>query len=142
MINHANGLAETLARGYKLAESSMGIRSDQPLTEAKGWKEMVEGIDNPERAATTALLLDNYRKYRAGLDEATTTLQVGNFDKFAFPILSIVSENLVAQDLVSVQPLEGPSGQVFFMNFTAGQQKGDVARGTKIWDARTAHADR
>lgn len=142
MISHAKQLAETLAKGYELAETSMGIRANQSLTEAAGWKEMVEGISDPARAAVTALLLENYRSYRGGLDEATTTLQVGNFDKFAFPILSIVSENLVAQDLVSVQPLGGPSGQVFFMNFVAGQQKGDVARGTKIWDARTAHADR
>jgi len=61
-----------------------------------------------------------------------STLQVGNFDKFAFPILTIVSENLVAQDLVSVQPLDGPSGLVFYMNFTTGQQKGNTARGAKV----------
>ena len=141
-MTYANTLAETIARGYALADTSMGLKRNQTLAEAKGWKEMVKDISDPRKAITTALLLENYRKYRAGLDETTSTLQVGNFDKFAFPLLSIVSENLIAQELVTLQPLEGPSGQVFYMNFTVGQQKGNIARGTKIWDARTAHVDR
>lgn len=135
-------LAETYIRGHRLAEAGMGITSKQSLTEAKGWKEMVESIRDPQKRAFTAIMLENYRKYRSGLDEATSTLQIGNYDKWAFPMISIVSENLIAQDLVSVQPLEGPNGTVFFMNFNAGQTKGNVARGSKIWDARTGHADR
>lgn len=135
-------LAKTLARGMELANTSIGVKSTQPLTEAKGWKEIVEPIKDPMKRATTAILLENYKTYRNSLDEATSTLQIGNFDKFAFPILTIVSENLVAQDLVSMQPLDGPSGLVFYMNFTTGQQKGNSPRGAKVWDARTGHADR
>jgi hypothetical protein len=138
----SNQLAETFVRGTRLAETSMGIGVKDSLIEAKGWKEMVAGIKDDKKRALCAIMLENYRKYRKGLDEATSTLQVGNFDKWAFPIISIVSENLIAQDLVSVQPLEGPSGLVFFMNFTAGQSKGNVQRGAKIWDARTGHAER
>lgn len=141
MINHAAKLAENLVRGYELANSTMGITKDQSLCEASGWQEMVEDIGCPEKAAITALMLENYKQYRQGLDETSTTLQVGNFDKFAFPLISIVSENLVAQDLVSLQPLDGPTGQIFFMNFVTGQAKGDRPRGAKVWDARTAHAD-
>lgn len=141
-ITEADGLAKTLAKGIELSEKPLGISKTQPLHEAKGWKEIVRGIDDPIKRATTALLLENYKQYRSNLDEATATMQIGNFDKFAFPILSIVSENLVAQDLVSVQPLDGPSGLIFYMNFTTGQSKGNVSRGAKIWDARSGHADR
>lgn len=142
MIHQAKNLAEAFVRGHKLAETSMGIGTKDSLLEAKGFKEMVSGIKDDRKRAFTALMLENYRQYRSQLDEATTTLQVGNFDKWAFPIISIVSENLIAQELVSVQPLEGPSGLVFYMNFTTGQGKGKVARGQTVWDARTGHADR
>lgn len=135
-------LAKSIERGYRLANTPMGVSGNQSLTEAKGWKEIVEGIHCDEKRARTALILENYRTYRSELDETSTTLSVGNFDKFAYPLLTIVSENLVAQDLVSVQPLEGPSGLIFYMNYTTGQQKGNTARGAKVWDARTGHADR
>ena len=141
-MHNMDQLAKVIARGMELARTPLGITAKQPLTEAKGWKEIVSDIKDPIKQATTAIILENYRNYRNGLDEATSTMQIGNFDKFAFPILTIVSENLVAQDLVSVQPLDGPSGLIFYMNFTTGQQKGNTARGAKIWDSRTGHVDR
>ena len=135
-------MAKTLARGRELSRASMGITKGGKLTESKGWQEMVEGIKDEGKQAFVSLMLENYRQMRSSLDETTTTLQVGNFDKWAFPILSVVSENLIAQDIVSVQPLEGPTGQVFYMNFTTGQNKGNVPRGSTVWDARTGRADR
>lgn len=142
MSTKAKQLAELFAKGSRLAETPMGVTEKQPLTEAKGWKEMLEGIEDESRKPFVALMLENYKEYRMGLDETTTTLQVGNYDKFAFPMLSIVAENLIAQELVSVQPLEGPSGLIFYMNFTTGQAKGNVPKGASVWDAKTAHVDR
>lgn len=141
-MHNTDQLAKVIARGMELARKPLGIKANQPLTEAQGWKEIVQDISDPVKQATTAIMLENYKQYRNGLDEATSTMQIGNFDKFAFPILTIVSENLVAQDLVSVQPLDGPSGLIFYMNFVTGQQKGQTARGAKIWDSRTGHVDR
>lgn len=84
-------LRDTLRRGEELAESAMGITSKQSLVEAQGWKEMVEGVAN---APFVALMLESYKDYLGTLDETTRSLQVGNFDKFAFPIISLVAENL------------------------------------------------
>jgi hypothetical protein len=142
MSAKANQLAKLFEKGARLAETPMGITESQSLTEATGWKEMLEGIEDESRKPFVALMLENYKEYRQGLDETTTTLQVGNYDKFAFPMLSIVAENLIAQELVSVQPLEGPSGLIFYMNFTTGQAKGAVPKGATIWDAKTGHVDR
>jgi hypothetical protein len=86
-----NQLRETMVLGERLAGASMGIKSGQSLMEAKGWKEMVEGSKN---AAFCALMLESYKQYLGTLDETTKALQVGNFDKFAFPIISMVAENL------------------------------------------------
>lgn len=145
MNANLSDLTENMARGVRLAKTPLGVGSKGSLLEAKGYKELVEGIGCDMKRATTALLLDNYRKYRARLgrlDEASTTLQIGSYDKWAFPLLTLVSENLVAQDLVSLQPMEGPNGNIFYMNFVTGQSKGNTPRGSKVWDARTAHADR
>lgn len=131
-----------LERGLRLASQGVGVGSKGSLCEAQGWKEMVEDISDPHRKAFTANMLENYRLYRQSLDESTSSLSVGNFDKFAFPLISIVSENMVAQELVSVQPLEGPSGHVFFMNLVTGQDKGSTPKGSKVWDARTGKSDR
>jgi hypothetical protein len=141
----ANDVTRMLKRGLALSESSMGSvlsESNGSLVKANGWKEMVESISSPERRAFVANMLENYRQARMQLDETTTSLTVGNFDKYAFPLISIVSENMIAQDLVSVQPIEGPSGHIFFVNLVTGQTKGNVPKGTPIWDARTGRADR
>lgn len=137
-------LAENLARGYRLAETSMGLKKDQNIREAKGWKEMVEDITDPLKRCIAASMLENYRHMSATMNrmnETTTAIQVGNWDKFAYPMISLVSENLVAQDLVSVQPLDGPTGLIFFTNYVTGQTKGNRARGSTVWDALTGHAD-
>ncbi len=134
-------MAAVLQRGLRLAETPLGITAKQNIREAKGWKEMTEGIADPMRRALVANMLENYRQSTMGLNETTTTIQVGNWDKFAFPMISLVSENLIAQDLVSVQPLDGPSGIIFFTNYVTGQAKGNRPKGAKIWDSLTGHAD-
>ncbi len=48
----------------------------------------------------------------------------------------MVFANLVAADLVSVQPLPAPTGLVFYMDAVAGRTKGSTTRGTKIFDAK------
>ena len=135
-------LGKNIAKGLRLARTPLGVGKGGSLTEAKGFKEMVEGISDPLRQATTALLLENYREYRSTLDEATSTLQIGSYDKWAFPLLTYLAENMIAQDIVSVQPMDGPQGNVFYMNFTTGQTKGRTPKGSKILDARTGKADR
>jgi hypothetical protein len=138
-------LAETIRRGLLLSETPMGLAKGGRLSEAKGWKEYCDGVTDPNRRAFMATMLENYRKRVSDLskfNEATTSMNVGTFDKWAFPVLSIVSENLVAADLFTTQPLDGPQGLVFYMNFITGMAKGSTPAGAKVWDARTGHADR
>jgi len=55
-------------------------------------------------------------------------MQGGNVEGFAavaFPIVRRVFAGLIANDLVSVQPMSLPSGLIFFLDFTFGTKLGD-----------------
>jgi len=39
-----------------------------------------------------------------------------DFEKFAFPMISRTFPELLMSDLVAVQPMDGPVGQVFYLN--------------------------
>ncbi len=74
---------------------------------------LLEGLDDVKRS-NMARLLENQA---AQLLRETTTMQAGDVEGFAsvaFPIVRRVFGNLLAQDLVSVQPMSLPSGLIFF----------------------------
>jgi|21_taG_2_1085346.scaffolds.fasta_scaffold04675_3 hypothetical protein len=77
---------------------------------------LLEGLDD-QRAGGMARLLENQA---AQLLKETSTMQAGDVEGFsavAFPIVRRVFGNLLAQDLVSVQPMSLPSGLIFFLDF-------------------------
>ena len=53
----------------------------------------------------------------------------------AFPLVRAIFPELVANQLVSVQPMLGPVSQVFYLDFTYGSTKGNVSRGQKVFDS-------
>ena len=81
-----------------------------------------EGYDrdgNPVRmkgvkAANVAQLLEN--QAAAMLNEVTLDSSAGRFDTVAFPIVRRVFSRLLANEIVSVQPLALPSGLLFYMD--------------------------
>lgn len=46
-----------------------------------------------------------------------------NFDSFAFPVIKKVMPSLCIADIVAVQPMMGPIGKVFYMDFKYGTDK-------------------
>ena len=90
---------------------------------------LLEGLDDNGRG-NMARLLENQA---AQLLKEQTTMQAGDVEGFAsvaFPIVRRVFGNLLAQDLVSVQPMSLPSGLIFFMDFTFSGDSAMTARGT------------
>lgn len=96
----------------------------------------LEGIKNETDQAVMAQLYENTYTWLKSLDESTRTLQVGSFEKFVFPVLRAVMANLVAADLVTVSPLDAPTGLVFYFDVLYGSTKGNIARGSKMFDVR------
>jgi hypothetical protein len=110
-------------------ESTMALGSQ--LATGK-WAEYVDGLEGSTRDIT-ALLLENEAQYLDNLDETTKVVNIGNFYKFAFPMVRAIFPNLVAMDLVSVQPMSGPVSLVFYLDFIYGTTKGDISKGDRVY---------
>ena len=74
---------------------------------------LLEGLKNESETAGMAVLLENQAKE---LLREASTMAGGNVEGFAavaFPIVRRVFAVLIANDLVSVQPMSLPSGLIF-----------------------------
>lgn len=104
-------------------------------------KEHVEGYSDVE-ATQLSLLLENTKselemtKGRmmngTAIHEGTDISMVNTFTSNVFDIITAVMPNLIANDIVSVQPLDRRNGQVFFLKFTYGNNKGGIKAGTDM----------
>jgi hypothetical protein len=114
-----------------VSEDSRGTIEDKTLVGAlvRKWEPMLEGIANRTvqdkyTVGVTAMLMENQSQYLQNLNEETKTVNVGSFTKFIFPVLRRVFPNLIANEIVSVQPMTAPVGAVFFLDYVYGTQKG------------------
>ena len=96
---------------------------------------LLEGIENDVTKNTMAVLLEN--QARELLRESTTMAggDVEGFAAVAFPIVRRVFGQLIANEIVSVQPMSLPSGLIFFLDFSYGNNRpsgagADVAKTT------------
>ena len=143
-MNHyvsAREIRSKQERLERLVETSWGLKKGQSILEAKGWKEVVGPIaGSDEKKMFVAAMLENARTFATdNLNEDSQTVNVGSWEKFGFPVISMVAENLITPELVTVQPLEGPTGNVFFLDYVSGTTKGSVNKGDKLWDSRGGH---
>ena len=75
----------------------------------------------------TALLMENQSEHLQQLKEdATLSTNVGSFTKYIFPVLRRVFPNLIANQIVSVQPMNAPVGAVFNYEYRYGGRKGSA----------------
>ena len=79
---------------------------------------LLEGIDNDQRKAGMARLLENQASQLLKEASSMAAGDVEGFASVAFPIVRRVFGGLLANDLVSVQPMSLPSGLLFFLDFT------------------------
>jgi len=87
---------------------------------------LLEGLEDGNKRNAMACLLENQAKEL--LREASTMAgatggDVEGFAAVAFPIVRRVFGGLIANDLVSVQPMSLPSGLIFFLDFTFNESR-------------------
>ena len=92
----------------------------------KKWEKfgLLEGLKSDVHKRNLSMLLENQAKE---LLRESTTMAAGDVQGFAsvaFPLVRRVFAGLIANEIVSVQPMSLPSGLVFFLDFKRGTQLG------------------
>jgi hypothetical protein len=94
------------------------------------WKPLLEStgkddpIEVPWNRKVTAVLLENEMQHLKQLNEDTLSTNTGYFTKYTFPILRRVWPNLIANQIVSVQPMTSPVGGIFYYERRYTDRKG------------------
>lgn len=136
-----------------LKEMAAGVTERDLLKEGvavhKKWKStgLLEGLDD-RRGATVARLMENQlvQMRRELLNEASNTGDIIGFQNVAFPIIRRVFAGLIANELVSVQPMSLPSGLLFYMDYRydtvkAGNKNDDFTVGGSLFGDRNSLQD-
>jgi len=114
-------ILERLTEGTQFADKKKETAALLSKWEKSG---LLEGINDDHQRSSMAVLLENQAKEL--LREANTMAagDVQGFASVAFPIVRRVFAGLIANDLVSVQPMSLPNGLVFYMDFRHSNQLG------------------
>jgi hypothetical protein len=90
---------------------------------------LLEGLNEGQAKQGMAVLLENQAKELLREASAMATGDVEGFAAVAFPIVRRVFGGLIANDLVSVQPMSLPSGLIFFLDFIKSGDNNDSLPG-------------
>ena len=97
---------------------------------------LLEGIDAEYERHNTAILLEN--QARQLIQEANATGTGGSKEEWsgvALPLVRRIFGEIAAKDFVSVQPMNLPSGLVFFLDFKYGNNRGQEVSSGNIFSA-------
>jgi len=82
---------------------------------------LLEGIEDRNTRAATAVLLENQRLIN---EVSTDTADIAQFKRISIPLVRRIYPQLIANKIVSVQPLLGPTGLVYYLRFRYSSNKG------------------
>ena len=120
-----SGIVERLTEG--IVNRDMRAESHALLSK---WERtgLLEGLGSDREKGTMARLLENQAKELLRENSTMAGGDVEGFAAVAFPIVRRVFAGLIANDLVSVQPMSLPSGLIFFLDFTISTDGAGIPR--------------
>jgi len=89
---------------------------------------LLENISDKYTRSCTAVLLENQRLIN---ESSTDSGDVAQFKRISIPLVRRIYPQLIANKVVSVQPLLGPTGLVYYLRFRYGSNKGSVRGANK-----------
>ena len=129
-----------MSRSFSLQQLTEGIRDRHVGAESNRLMEkwsrtgLLRGLDD-HRRETMSRLLENQaaqvlREANVLGSAGSDSGQVDGFSNIAFPIVRRVFGGLVANELVSIQPMSLPSGLLFYLDYTYGSDVGGDTLGS------------
>ena len=141
MSNHKNlGAVEKLMDGYnpyrQRQEETRGLISKWEPTG------LLEGLDSEQKTSGMAVLLEN--QARQLIDESSHTGTSANSEEWsgvALPLVRKIFGELAAQEFVSVQPMNLPSGLIFYLDFKYGTAQPGFGAGDQVFGVTSGSGD-
>ena len=141
MSNHKNlGAVEKLMDGYnpyrQRQEETRGLISKWEPTG------LLEGLDSEQKTSGMAVLLEN--QARQLIDESSHTGTSANSEEWsgvALPLVRKIFGELAAQEFVSVQPMNLPSGLIFYLDFKYGTAQAGMNSGDQVFGITSGSGD-
>ena len=141
MSNHKNlGTVEKLMDGYnpyrQRQEETRGLISKWEPTG------LLEGLDTEQKTSGMAVLLEN--QARQLIDESSHTGTSANSEEWsgvALPLVRKIFGELAAQEFVSVQPMNLPSGLIFYLDFKYGTAQPGFGAGDQVFGVTSGSGD-
>jgi len=103
---------------------------------------LLEGIDDETKLHGMSVLLEN--QARQLIDEASKTSTESNKEEWsgvALPLVRRIFGELAAQDFVSVQPMNLPSGLIFYLDFKYGTSQPGFDSNTNVFGVTSGSGD-
>jgi len=103
---------------------------------------LLEGIDTDQKTHGMAVLLEN--QARQLIDEASSTGTSANSEEWsgvALPLVRKIFGELAAQEFVSVQPMNLPSGLIFYLDFKYGTGQAAFTDGDNVFGVTSGSSD-
>lgn len=101
--------------------NSRYLNEAKELEKKWGSTGLLEGIEDRFIKQTTAVLLENQRLIN---ETATGSDDIAQFKRISIPLVRRIYPQLIANKIVSVQPLLGPTGLVYYLRFRYSSNKG------------------
>ena len=133
MSNHKNlGAVEKLMDGYNPYKQ----RQEETRGLIKKWEPtgLLEGLSTEQKVSGMAVLLEN--QARQLIDESSHTGTSANSEEWsgvALPLVRKIFGELAAQEFVSVQPMNLPSGLIFYLDFKYGTAQAGFDDGGQVF---------
>ena len=138
-MSQVNQLLESAAGSWK------NLQSDAAKLDGKWVKTgLLEGLSNVESNNMSMLLENQAKQLVTEMNTISTNssftsgTEGENWAGIALPLVRKVFGTIVAKEFVSVQPMNLPSGLVFFLDFQYGNTKNPFAAGDSLYGDRNA----
>lgn len=119
----------------QMMEAGKGTVRDESYTALleNKWGRFLGGVKDGYTRKTMAVLFENQLgDMQRQLSEDTLAVNAGSYTKYIFPVLRRVFPNLIANEIVSVQPMTAPVGAVFYFEYKHGKAKGATQAGSNL----------
>jgi len=103
---------------------------------------LLEGLEGEQKVSGMTALLEN--QARQLIDEASSTGTSSNSEEWsgvALPLVRKIFGELAAQEFVSVQPMNLPSGLIFYLDFKYGTAQAGFGAGEQVFGVTSGSGD-